>query len=217
METGPWRRGWRWYAPGAVARGNAGANSTPLCERVALESKALAANISAGINRDFSLGINSHGFLSWDYTRCMGIRKERGTWLKYQFHAYVIPPLEYMRNSRLNFKLYVYNIPRYFPLSTFKRTVKVERKTRQLRRKVHFLTINHHVLFRRPSFFHVDLHGGTAISRRAFDASSFECLRGPTIPRERWILKRALRRNMGNLWAYANKRSIAWCSSSVIF
>lgn len=41
--------------------GNAGANSTPLCERVALESKALAANISAGINRDFSLGINSCG------------------------------------------------------------------------------------------------------------------------------------------------------------
>jgi len=43
---------------------NAGANSTPLCERVALESKALAANISTGINRDFSLGINSRGFLS---------------------------------------------------------------------------------------------------------------------------------------------------------
>lgn len=60
MPRGPW------------ARGNAGANSTPLCERVALESKALAANISAGINRDFSLEINSRGFLSRDCTRCIG-------------------------------------------------------------------------------------------------------------------------------------------------
>lgn len=60
-------------------------------------------------------------------------------------------------------------------------------------------------------------HTETAVSRKAFDAASFECLHGPTIPRGRWILKHALRRNMGNLWAYANKRSIAWCSSSVIF
>lgn len=63
--------------PRATTRGNAGANSTPLCERVALESKALVANISTSINRDFSLGINSHGFLSSDYMRCMGMRKDR--------------------------------------------------------------------------------------------------------------------------------------------
>lgn len=65
----------------------------------------------------------------WNYTRWMKARKDRCIWLKYQFHAYVIPSLKHMGRLKLNLN-YMYIVFHGTFLSTSEWTVKVKRKTR---------------------------------------------------------------------------------------